>query len=100
MFQTNRLTVLVPDNAVYTDVCCILNLDLSNAGIPENVRCLQWLSNAGHIEYNDGQHNTEIVELPAWANSCLEIWEESFKTNAPSMDDITSFMKNANDTLG
>jgi hypothetical protein len=63
------------------------------------VRCLQWLTNAGHIEYSDERPNTEITELPAWAYPCLELWEKSFKENAPSMDDITSFMKNANDAL-
>lgn len=83
MFQTNRLTILVPDNAVYTDLCCILGLDLSGTGLPEDVRALQWKDGSGHIEYVDSRHNLEITELPDWAINCLDVWEQELIKHPP-----------------
>ena len=76
MIETNRLTILFPDSLVVTDYCSFLDLDLSNAGAPPDVRCLQWLDGSGHIEYIDTRPNTQITELPNWAINCLNIWEQ------------------------
>lgn len=67
-----RLTIIVPDGAVYEDGVSYLNLTWS--GTPANVHALQWYDVVGTIEYNDGTPNEEITSLPAWAVRAQEAW--------------------------
>ena len=78
MINSNRLTIIPADGAVYLDAGVFIDLDLSSCGIPENIHALQWLNNKGHIEYvGHVEMNTDITELPAWAIKCVEEWEKA-----------------------
>lgn len=75
-----KLTIIVPDSAVYVDNVNRIPLDLSNCGIPENIHALQWHNDAGWVEYvmnADGTKpmNDSITEIPEWANACVAVWE-------------------------
>lgn len=74
IIETNRVTVLVPDGAVYLDQAVTLGLDLSNCGIPEDVRCMHWEDGAGEIQYVDTRPNLDITEIPQWALNCVQLW--------------------------
>jgi hypothetical protein len=76
--ESNRLTVIVDDLAVYRDQAVFLQLDLSQCGIADDIHALQWLNGKGHIEYRDTRPNLEITELPEWALKCIEKWEEAY----------------------
>lgn len=58
------------------------NLDLSDCGIPSNVRALQWEEyepNKGHIEFKSALvQNQDITELPIWADACIVKWQEAY----------------------
>jgi hypothetical protein len=80
-----KLTIIVEDNAVYVDglmkAYAPLPLDLSQCKIPSNVHALQWKETSGWIEFVDNFDGTKpanefITELPAWANSCVNVWNE------------------------
>lgn len=77
--ESNRLTIIVKDNAVYRDQGVFMDLDLSNCGIPQDVHALQWNINEGHIEYAGPIPNVTITELPQWATNCIAIWEISYQ---------------------
>jgi len=68
-----RLSIIVPDKAVYKDY--EVYLDLNWAGTPANVFALQWLDDSGHIEFNDGTTNEIISALPTWTNNALAAWQ-------------------------
>lgn len=68
-----RLTIIIPDSAVYKDG--ISYIPLTWDGTPENVRVLQWFDISGWIEYSDGTLNEDITELPKWAYNALLAWD-------------------------
>ena len=68
-----RLTIIIPDSAVYKDG--ISYLPLTWEGTPENVRALQWFDISGWIEYSDGKLNEDITELPQWAYNAIAAWD-------------------------
>ena len=75
-----KLTILIPDNAVYKNGVSYIGLDLSNCNIPANVWALQWNETKGWIEFqenDDGSKpaNEPISELPSWANACVAVWD-------------------------
>jgi hypothetical protein len=70
-----KLTIVKSDNQVYKDGTCVMNLDLSSCGIPNDVWALQWDNNSGWIEYSNGNPNEDITELPAWATACESVFE-------------------------
>lgn len=75
-----KLTVIVPDGAVYKDNVSFSGLDLSSA--PSNVHALQWENNVGWIEFKSEAEfrkapNENITELPDWANTALVKWDEA-----------------------
>lgn len=72
--ETNRVTVLVPDGAVYLDQGTVIGLDLSNCGIPEDMRCMHWENGTGEIQYVDTRPNLVITEIPQWALNCVQLW--------------------------
>ena len=74
-----KLTIIVPDNAVYKDGLSFSNLDLSQCGIPELTHALQWNEIEGHIEYRNAvKPNEQITELPQWALNCLDVWQIAY----------------------
>jgi hypothetical protein len=76
--ESNRLTIIVDDGAVYRDQGTYLGLDLSSCGIPQDVHVLQWMTDTGWIEYQDTRPNLDISELPDWATSCISVWESMY----------------------
>lgn len=76
-----RLTIIPVDGTVYKDGKAYLGLDLSSCGIPTDVHALQWEEyepNKGHIEFKSSLvQNQEITELPSWAVSCINKWDEA-----------------------
>lgn len=75
-----KLTIIVPDGAVYKDSFSFSGLDLSSA--PSNVHALQWDNNAGWIEFKAEAEfrrapNEDITTLPDWANTALTKWDEA-----------------------
>lgn len=91
MIQTSRVTILVPDNAVYLDVGAYSNLDLSTCGIPDEIRALVWLNGKGELHHHDTlKHHIEINELPDWALQCVAKWEEKYieEQNQPPIEII------------
>lgn len=68
-----RLSIIVPDKAVYKDY--EVYLELNWAGTPANVFALQWLDDSGHIEFKDMSTNEIISELPAWTDNALAAWQ-------------------------
>lgn len=45
--------------------------------IPSNIHALQWNTDAGHIEFNDGQSNELITSLPSWSDQPILEWENA-----------------------
>ena len=72
-----RLTILPVDGSVNKDGIAYIGMDLSDCNIPSNIHALQWLDDAGWIEFKDPSPNQDIDELPEWANNCLLVWEEA-----------------------
>jgi len=60
-----NLSIVVEDGTVVQDGEAFTKLDVSS--VPINIRALQWRGDAGHIEYVNGDTETRITELPAWA---------------------------------
>jgi len=84
MVQSNRITIVVEDGAVYLDKGVYSYLDLSTCNIPKDVHALQWLNGKGHIEYIKNIIPVEyITELPNWVSKCIEKWEIAYKLNPP-----------------
>jgi len=85
MIQSNRVTIIPSDGAVYLDEWVYINLDLSDCGIPGNVQALQWLNGSGHIEdYSNEVDNIPLTVLPEWALRCIDKWEQEFVQNPPT----------------
>lgn len=70
-----KITIIPADGAVYKDGLSYIELNLSECGIPADVHALQWNGNDGWIEFTDTRDNQNITELPAWANSCVSVWD-------------------------
>lgn len=91
------ITIIVADNSVGKDGIFYYGLDLPSCNIPSNVRCLQWSNTTGHIEFKDASPNQSINELPDWAESCVEKWEEEDYAHknppAPTPEEILAFNK-------
>lgn len=84
-----KIGIVVADNAVTKDGKGFGSLDFSGCNIPENVWALQWDNDHGHIEFNSELvQNENITELPAWAQLCLNKWEEA--KNAEPVEEETT----------
>lgn len=70
-----RLTIINETNTVGKDGAFYDDLDLTQCQIPNNIWALQWDGSSGHIEFNTPIPNEDITSLPAWATSCLSVWE-------------------------
>lgn len=78
--ESNRLTIIPSDGAIYRDQQVFMNLDLTTCGIPTEIHALQWKDGAGWIEYIDNRPNLLISEQPQWALDCVELWESTYQT--------------------
>lgn len=79
MITSNRITILIPDNAVYLDEGAYMLLDFSDCGIPAGIRALDWRDNRGEIHHDDTSiRHVEVTELPAWAINCIAKWEAKY----------------------
>lgn len=83
MIQTDRITIVVEDGAVYTDEHVIIYLDLSSCGIPEDVHAFIWFKDKGQIEFKGVEKcNEHVTVVPEWAWNALSVYEQEFnKTN-------------------
>ena len=63
-----KLTIIPVDGAVYVDGSSTSGLLIS---FPNNVHALQWSDSSGWIEFNTGEKNQDIEELPTWAIEAL-----------------------------
>lgn len=77
--ESNRLTIIPADQAVYRDQSVFMNLELSNCNIPADVHALQWKDGTGWIEFADTRVNETITELPQWALDCVQVWEIAYE---------------------
>lgn len=74
-----RLTIIPSDSLVGVDNQFFSNLDLSACIIPANIHAIQWYETEGELEFVSNPDRTKpqneiISELPAWANSCVTVW--------------------------
>jgi len=77
-----RLTIVPSDKKVGVNNCFFDSLNLLACGIPANIHALQWYETDGEVEFVDNSDRTKpqneiITELPAWANACIEKWNEA-----------------------
>jgi hypothetical protein len=72
-----RLTIIPADKAVYKDGISFSGLDLTV--VPTNIHALQWHETEGEVEFigRPKPQNEIISELPAWANACIDKWNEA-----------------------
>jgi len=78
-----KITIVPVDGTVIRDGVAYTELDLSPAGIPENIHALQWNAGAGTVEYTDNEFSL-IKSVPTWAEAALDVWAEANeKANAP-----------------
>jgi hypothetical protein len=76
-----KLTIIVPDGAVYENGVCYSGLTWQ--GTPENVHALQWYETYGNIEYKDDTPNENIDVLPDWALNAEIAWNEAANPPPP-----------------
>lgn len=70
-----KLTIIPSDGAVYKEGVSLSHLTLEN--IPSNVHALQWNVDQGWVEYKDGTPNKIITQLPDWAVSSVNTYEDT-----------------------
>jgi hypothetical protein len=83
-----RLTIIAIDKCVYKDNISYTNL-ISIDNAPNNLHALQWNNSEGWIEFNDGQPNQVITELPAWTTDIINEWDK-IHTNALNAESISN----------
>lgn len=67
----------MPDNAVYLDQGSYQGLDLTDCGVPTDIRALDWIDNKGELHHYDSSiQHIKVTELPDWAIKCVAKWEE------------------------
>jgi hypothetical protein len=73
-----RITIIVVDGSEYKGDTHYGNLNFSGCGIPAEVSCMQWDGTSGWIEFFSSHvANEPITEIPAWAQACVQKWEEA-----------------------
>ena len=87
-----RLTIIPIDGFVCVDnVSKYQPLDLSQCNIPADVHAIQWYDTKGWIEFSDDGDpftpkppNELINKLPAWANKCVQVWNDYVPPEPPA----------------
>lgn len=72
--ETSRITILIPDGAIYLDQGVTLGQDFSNCDIPDNIHCFHIMDGEGEIQYKDDRQNLPITEIPQWVLNCVRLW--------------------------
>lgn len=67
-----RLSIIPPDGTVCENGVCYTHL--SWEGTPDNIHALQWDTNTGWLEFNDGTPNEDITLLPEWSVNAQAAW--------------------------
>lgn len=70
-----KITIIPSDGAVYENGICYSNLTWY--GTPTNIHALQWDTDSGWLEFNDGSMNEDISGLPDWAINAMAAWEQA-----------------------
>lgn len=86
--QSNRLTIIPVDGAVYMDQGVYVDLDLADCSIPTNIHALQWLNGSGWIEFTNTDPNEEINTLPQWALNCVGKWQIKYEESLSVVEPI------------
>src|SRR6056297_3633892 len=68
-----KISIIPVDGAVVKDGVGYVDLDLSVAEIPDDVRALQWVDSAGEVEYLDNE-TSPVKTFPTWAEAALGVW--------------------------
>lgn len=91
-----KLSIVVPDGAVYVDGYCISGLSMST--VPSGIRAIQWNESCGHIEYNDSR-NENILFLPDWVDVLYGLWTDAkaLIESPPELSDDEKLIRNANE---
>jgi hypothetical protein len=71
-----RLSIIPSDGSVYKNDISYNNLVWE--GTPINVHALQWFDVQGWIEFNNGEPNQDINELPQWALNAESAWQQAY----------------------
>lgn len=66
-----KLTIITADKAVYVDNVFINGLNLNF--IPSTIHALQWNTDSGWLEFNDGTPNEGLIALPDWAERAVNL---------------------------
>ena len=95
-----RLTIIPSDGAVYENGVCYS--DLTWEGTPANVHALQFDSDLiyGWIEFNDGEPNQDIFELPQWAINAEAAWEQANNPPPPPPPEPPTAEQNKQTAMG
>lgn len=88
-----RLTIVTETSTVGKDGIFYDGLNLTGCQIPTDVWALQWDNSSGEIEFNTPIPNQEIVELPSWANACLQVWDVANTPIPPTPEQIIASNK-------
>lgn len=67
-----KLSIIPSDGTVCEDGVCYSHLAWQ--GTPANVHALQWNTDSGWLEFNDGTPNEAITLLPEWAFFAQAAW--------------------------
>jgi hypothetical protein len=99
-----KLTIVPIDKKVGVNNYFFSNLDLSACAIPANIHALQWYETEGEVEFTDNPDRTKpqnelISELPAWANACINKWNEAKTAEESAIAAANQAAANANTQL-
>ena len=101
-----KLTIIVPDKAVYQDGIAFINLNLSSCNIPTHVKVLQFNTNTnlGWLEhylddFNNLEPNTPITELPTWATAAMTMWAEAEEENRQKDLEAAAYLAASSGTI-
>lgn len=76
-----RLSIIPSDGTICEDGVCYTHLSWEST--PANIHALQWDTDAGWLEFNDGTPNEVITLLPEWAFNAQAAWYNSANPPPP-----------------
>lgn len=76
-----KLSIIPSDGTVCENGTCYTNL--SWADTPANIHALQWDTDSGWLEFNDGSPNEPINVLPPWTLNAEAAWNAAANPPPP-----------------
>lgn len=76
-----KLSIIPIDGTVCENGICFTHL--SWTGTPVNIHALQWDTDSGWLEFNDGSPNELITELPVWTANAKSAWDTAANPPPP-----------------